>query len=66
MKSPVIRNLANQTVTNYFNRGKVEVGRPSPQKLICLNCPLPVSKCKFDHCKRYIEELNKLKEKSNV
>ena len=66
MKSPIVRNLSNQTVTNYFNKGKVYVGRPDPKKQICLTCDLPSSKCKYNHCKRYIEELNKLKERSNV
>ena len=33
----------------------------SEEASICLNCPLP--NCKKDHCKRYYEELKKIKER---
>ena len=36
---------------------------PTPEQKICLNCPLPAKKCN-GNCKRYKEELKKLKEKS--
>lgn len=34
--------------------------KTNPEIAICLNCPLPSSKCS-DDCKRYKEELKKIK-----
>ena len=62
MKSPILRHLTNSTVTNYFNKGKADIGRPSAKQLICLECDWPVSKCKHERCRRYLSELEKLKE----
>lgn len=65
MRSPVLRTLANSTITNYYNRGKPDIGRPDKKKLICLECDWPASKCKRSHCKRYYNELAKIKEEEN-
>ena len=33
------------------------------EALICLKCPLPANKCKPSTCKRYKEEMGKLKKR---
>jgi hypothetical protein len=49
--------LMNKAVTDTFKirKGSVEG--------ICLDCPLPAKKCRPSNCKRFNEELKKLKEK---
>ena len=37
----------------------------SAEAKICLNCPLPAKKCRPRICKRYKEEMQKLKESKN-
>lgn len=58
--------------TNRVKRGtqESEMFRPDERKasaeaLICLNCPLPAEKCRPSRCKRYDEEMKKIKENGN-
>lgn len=37
----------------------------SAEALVCLNCPLPAEKCRPSRCKRYEEEMKKIKENGN-
>lgn len=42
-------------------RGAYRPHKPSREAMICLDCTLPSKNCNKGNCKRYIEEMEKIK-----